>query len=82
MAFYIIVIILLLFIVLFLSISIWHLIKKSIYLSDKEKELINFIIDIFVDYADDLGIQSKDQHEKISKELNNLRNKYFKNGKR
>lgn len=81
MAFYLIVITLLLFIVLFLSISIFYIVKKSIYLSDKDKELINFIIDIFIDYADDLGIQSKDQHKKIVNELNKLKKKYFKNEK-
>lgn len=68
-------IILLIVIVLLLSSALYFLIKKSIYLSDKEKEFIVFVIDIFTEYGDDLGIQSKDQHKKIVEELEKIKKK-------
>lgn len=52
--------------------------KKSIYLSNKEKEFIIFIIDIFSDYGDDLGIQSKEQHKKLVEELDKIKMKKLK----
>ena len=54
------------------------LIKKSTYLSDKEKEFIVFVMDIFKEYGDDLGIQSKDQHEKLVDELEKIKKKHLK----
>ena len=47
------------------------------FISDKEKEFIVFVIDIFEQYGDDLGIQSKEQHEKLVNELEKIRNKHF-----
>lgn len=47
--------------------------KKSIYLSDKEKEFIVFVMDIFKEYGDDLGIQSKKQHQKLVEELEKIK---------
>jgi hypothetical protein len=66
---------LLIVIVLLLSSALYFLIKKSIYFSDKEKEFIIFVIDIFAEYGDDLGIQSKDQHKKIIEELEKIKKK-------
>jgi hypothetical protein len=74
-----ILLILLIAIILFLALALYYFIKKSIYLSDKEKEFIVFVIDIFAQYGDELGIQSKDQHEKIVKELEKIKNKHLKN---
>ena len=51
--------------------------KKSMYISDKEKEFIIFVIDVFKDYGDDLGIQSKEQHVKLVEELEKIKNKHF-----
>jgi hypothetical protein len=68
----------LLAIVLFLSLALYYLTKKSTYISDKEKEFIIFVIDIFAQYGDDLGIQSKEQHEKLCKELEKIKNKHLK----
>lgn len=76
-----IAIVLLAIAVVFLALGLYFLIKKSIYLSDKEKEFIIFVMDIFKDYGDDLGIQSKDQHEKIVEELEKIKKKYFNNGR-
>ena len=65
-------------IVFVLSISIFFIIKKSIYLSDKEREFILFTMDIFIEYGEDLGVQSKEQHEKLVNELNKIKEKKFK----
>jgi hypothetical protein len=73
-----IIIVLLVIIILFLSLALYFFIKKNIYLSDKEKEFIIFVIDIFIEYGDDLGIQSKEQHKKLVEELNKIKNKHLK----
>jgi len=76
--FYILIIFLLVLIILLLSAGIYYLIKNSIYLSDKEKEFIVFTMDIFIEYGEDLGIQSKEQHEKLVEELNKIKEKKIK----
>jgi ribosomal protein S17E len=53
-------------------------VKKSTYLTNKEKEFIIFVIDIFKDYGDDLGIQSKEQHKKLVEELEKIKTKHLK----
>lgn len=75
--FYIIIAILLL-VVLVLALSINTLINKGIYISEKEKEFVTFVIEIFEQYGDDLGIQSKEQHAKLVEELNKIKNAHFK----
>jgi hypothetical protein len=62
-------------VILFLAASIYALLKKTIYLSDKEKEYVYFVIDIFEQYGDDLGIQSKEQHKKLVDELEKIKKK-------
>lgn len=64
-------------IILLLVITLYFYIKKSTYLTDKEKEFIIFVIDIFKDYGDDLGIQSKDQHKKLVEELEKIKTKHL-----
>jgi len=64
--------------VLLLAMALYYLIRRGTYLSEKEKEFITFVIDIFVEYGDDLGIQSKDEHQKISKELEKIKNKHLR----
>jgi len=73
-----ILIILLAVIVFLLSSALYYFLKKNTYISDKEKEFIVFVIDIFTQYGDDLGIQSKEQHEKLTKELEKIKNKHLK----
>lgn len=34
-----------------------------------------FTMDIFIEYGEDLGIQSKEQHEKLVEELNKIKEK-------
>ncbi len=46
-----------------------------LFLSDKEKEFILFVIDIFNEFGDDLGIQSKEQHDKLKSELEKIKKK-------
>ena len=72
-----ILLILLALAVLFLSLAIYYFLKKGVFISDKEKEFIVFVIDIFEQYGDDLGIQSKEQHKKLVDELEKIKNKYF-----
>ena len=72
-----ILVILLTVIVLILAGTLYLFIKKSQYISDKEKEFIVFVIDIFTQYGDDLGIQSKEQHKKLCEELEKIKTKYL-----
>jgi len=73
-----IVILLLVVVILLLAIVLYLFAKKSIYLSDKEKDFIKFVIDIFSEYGDDLGIQSKDQHKKLVEELDKIKKNKLK----
>lgn len=67
--------------VLILSLSLYHYIRKSTYLTDKEKEFVEFAIDMYVQYAEDLEIHSEEQHAKIVKQLEDIKNKHLKHGK-
>ncbi len=73
-----IVILLLVIVILLLAIALFLFAKKSTYLSNREKEFIIFVIDIFKEYGDDLGIQSKDQHKKLVEELEKIKTKHLK----
>lgn len=75
MTFLYILIVLLLIIIILLSIAILFLIKKALYLSDKEKEFIFFVMEMYIQYATELNIHSKDKHDKIVDELNKIRKK-------
>jgi hypothetical protein len=57
--------------------AIYHFLKKGVFISDKEKEFILFVIDIFEQYGDDLGVQSKEQHKKLVDELEKIKQKHF-----
>lgn len=58
--------------------SLYLFAKKSVYLSDKEKEFIIFVMDIFKEYGDELGVQSKEQHQKLVEELEKIKTKKLK----
>ena len=73
-----IVILSLVVIVGLLAVALYLFAKKSTYLSDKEKDFVIFVMDIFKEYGDDLGIQSKDQHEKLVEELEKIKTKKLK----
>lgn len=72
-----ILITLLVIIILLLAVALYLFAKKGIFITSKEKEFIVFVIDIFTQYGDDLGIQSKEQHKKLVDELEKIKNKYF-----
>ena len=72
-----ILIILLLVIILLLSFALYQFSKKGIYLSDKEKEYLIFTINIFEQYSEELGIQTKEQHKKLCDELERIKNKHL-----
>lgn len=70
-----IVIVLLVVVVMLLAMALYLFAKKSTYFSDKEKDFIKFVVDIFKDYGDDLGIQSKEQHKQLVEELEKIKKK-------
>lgn len=72
------VIIFLLIISLFLSITLYLVVKKASYLSRKQKDFIIFAIDMYVDYAEELEITSKTQHETIVENLKEIKEKHIK----
>lgn len=74
----IIIILLMVIVILILSLSLFYFIKKSTYLTNKEKEFINFVIDIYEKYSMDLGVQSEDQHKKLCEELNKIKERHLK----
>ncbi len=73
-----ILIVLLVVVIILLAMALYLFAKKSIYLSDKEKEFIIFVMDIFSEYGDDLGVQSKEQHKKLVDELEKIKTKKLK----
>lgn len=64
--------------VLALSLSLYFYIRNSTYLTDKEKEFVEFAIDMYVQYAEDLEIHSKEQHAKITQQLEDIKTKHLK----
>jgi len=67
--------------VLALSASLYFFIKKSTYMTDKEKDFLAFVIDMYTQYAEDLEIHSKAQHAKVAKQLEDIKNKHLKHEK-
>jgi hypothetical protein len=76
-----IAIVLLAGIIFLLSMALYHFVRKSAYISDREKKFIEFVIDIYTEYGDDLGVQSKEEHKKLCEELLKIKAKYFKTKK-
>jgi len=69
-------ILLLILIIVFLSLAIFLILKKTNYFSKKEKDFIVFVIDVFAQYGNDYwGIQSDEQYQKIISELNIIKDK-------
>ena len=73
-----IIIVVLIIIILFLSITLFHVVTKASYLSKKQKEFIVFAIDMYVDYAEELDITSKTQHDTIVENLKKIKEKHIK----
>jgi cell division protein FtsI/penicillin-binding protein 2 len=62
-------------IILLLSITLFQVVKKATYLSRKEKDIVIFSIDMYVEYGEEIGITSKDKHDIIIDELNKVKKK-------
>lgn len=78
---YIIIIILLSIAVVILSLVFFNYQRSSSFISDEDKEFLEFAIDMYCDYANELNIHSDSQHEKIVKRLEKIKQKHFKNEK-
>ena len=77
----IVIILVLCLVVLLLSLALYSFIKANIYLSKKDKEFITFVIDMYIQYGDELKISSKEQEEVIIKNLNEIKKKILKGKK-
>ncbi len=71
------IILLLVVIISILSYSIMKIIKNTSYLSDKEKDMIKFSIDMYVDYGEEIGITDEKQHPIIIDELGKIKDKLW-----
>ena len=76
---YMIIILILSLIILLLTISIYYILKKTKLLSKTDVELIQFIIDIYIEYGASLKLYDERKHDIIIQKLKDLKNKYFKN---
>ena len=70
-----ILIIILALTILLLTIALLRVIKKAGYFSDKEKDMIIFSIDMYVDYGEEIGIADEKQHPIIVDELTKIKKK-------
>jgi len=71
------IIILLILIIAGLTLSFFLLIKKVTPLSKKEKEFIEFAVNMYIKYAEDLDITSPEQHEYLVNELKKIKKRYL-----
>jgi hypothetical protein len=70
-----ILIILLAIIILLLTIAVIWVIQKATYLSQKEKDMVIFTIDMYTDFGEEIGITDEKQHPIILEELSKLKKK-------
>jgi hypothetical protein len=75
-----IVVFILLLVVVLLSIALVTVIKRATYLSEKDKDFIVFVIDIYIDYAEELKLNTVEEHEIIVKQLERIKENRMKNG--
>jgi len=71
------VIIFLLLSILGLVFALIYIIKKATYLTKNEKQYLDFVIDIYINYASELNVVVEDKHEKIVQELEKIRDKHL-----
>lgn len=69
-------ILIILIIVLILSYKIYY---NKLNLCDKDKDFIVFVIDMYVEYAEELKINSKEKHDIIVDNLNKIKIKLSNN---
>lgn len=65
-------------IILVLSLIILIMIKKFIFISNNDIELINFIIDIYIEYCGKLNLYDERKHDIITQKLLILKEKINK----
>ena len=70
-----ILLIILALIILLLTIAVIWVIEKATYLSQKEKDLLLFSIDMYIDYGEEIGITDEKQHPIIIDELTKIKKK-------
>lgn len=68
--------------VLLLALALYFFVRKSTFIPDKDKEFIEFTIDMYIQYAEDLDIHSPKQHKKIVEQLERIKDKYLKKNER
>lgn len=69
----------LLVIVIILSSALYLVIQKATYLSKKDKQFMTYVIDIYIDYAEELKLNTIDEHETIVKELQRIKDDKMNN---
>lgn len=72
-----IVVLILSVIILILSISIFYLLKFSMFIFGSDKELIEFVVDIYIEFGEKLNLYDKNKHDIIVKKLEKFKKMYF-----
>lgn len=62
-------------IVLSLRIFLWT--RKYKPVDKKDKEFIIFVIDMYIQYAEELNIHSESQHKELVQHLEKIKKRYF-----
>lgn len=78
MILYIIIIVVLLVVAILLSIALVRITKNMVYLTEKEKDFINFTIDIYINFGEELGVESKEEHDRLVEILKKIQDKHLK----
>ena len=63
-----------------LAFALLYVIKKALYLSRKDKDFLIFVIDIYIDYAEELKVNTLEEHNIIVKKLTRIKEKYLEDG--
>lgn len=78
MILYVVIIVVLLIVVLLLSVALVYITKNMTYFTDKEKDFVNFTIDIYADFGEELGVESIEEHNKLVEILRKIQDKHLK----
>lgn len=70
-----VILILLILTIFSLSLLLILIVKKATYLSKENRDLIIFIIDMYIEYGEEIGITSKDKHDIVVKKLKKIKDK-------
>jgi hypothetical protein len=82
-----VIIYILLFIVAILAVAVFYCIRtikimasNGTYISKKEKEFLEFAVNMYIEYAEELEINDNEHHDKIVKSLESIKEKHLTNG--